>query len=164
MIYRLLADLTVVIHLAYVLFVVVGLLMTALGWLMSWDWVRNRLFRRIHLTMILAVVLEAWFGITCPLTTWEHQLRSAAGQESYQGDFIAGWVHEAMFFDAEPWVFTLCYSLFGGLVFATLLFIPPRRAEVNRWRGVGGTKGLCVLRKMGKLAATPEQIIHDRQL
>lgn len=44
----------------------------------------------------------------------------------YQGDFIANWVHDAMFFQVDPWLFTLCYSLFGGLVLATLLFVPPR--------------------------------------
>jgi hypothetical protein len=125
MIYRLLADLTVVVHFAYVLFVLLGLLLTILGWLMKWGWVRNRWFRGIHLSMILVVVLEAWIGFTCPLTTWEHQLRSAAGQDSYEGDFLANWVHDAMFFDAQPWVFTLCYTVFGGLVLATIIFIPP---------------------------------------
>ena len=126
MIYRFIADLIVVIHFAYVMFVVLGLLVTLAGWAMNWNWVRNRWFRGIHLAMILVVVLEAWVGMTCPLTTWEHELRSAAGEETYQGDFIANWVHDAMFFPAEPWVFTLCYSLFGGLVLATLLFVPPR--------------------------------------
>jgi hypothetical protein len=76
--------------------------------------------------MILVVVLEAWVGFTCPLTTWERQLRSAAGQETYQGDFIANWAHDLMFFQAEPWVFTLCYSIFGTLVLATLFCVPPR--------------------------------------
>jgi hypothetical protein len=126
MFYRVLADLTVVIHLAYVMFVILGLLVTILGGFLKWDWIRNRWFRGIHLSMILVVVLEAWVGFTCPLTTWEHQLRSAAGQEAYQGDFIANWAHDVMFFDAEPWVFTLCYTLFGGLVLATLCFVPPR--------------------------------------
>lgn len=125
MFYRILADLTVLIHFAYVGFVILGLLATLLGWLMKWDWVQNRWFRGPHLMMIAIVVGEAWAGITCPLTTWEKELRAAAGQESYQGDFIANWVHDAMFFDADPWVFTLGYTLFGGLVLATLLFVPP---------------------------------------
>jgi hypothetical protein len=38
-------------------------------------------------------------------------------------------LHNAMFFDADPWVFTLAYSLFGFSVFATYLFVPPRRPE-----------------------------------
>jgi hypothetical protein len=130
MFYRILADLTVSIHFAYVGVVVLGLLATTVGWVMKWDWVRNRWFRGIHLTMILIVVIEAWAGITCPLTIWEQELRIAAGQEFYQGDFIASWVHDAMFFDAEPWTFTLGYTCFGGLVLATLLLVPPR------WRSI----------------------------
>ncbi len=125
MIYRILADLTVVIHFAYVTFVLLGLLATILGWMLNWNWIRNRWFRGIHLTMILVVVLEAWVGMTCPLTTWEQRLRLEAGQETYQGDFIANWFHDVLFFEAQPWVFTLAYSLFGGLVLATLILVPP---------------------------------------
>lgn len=126
MFYRFLADLVVVAHFAYVLFVVLGLMVTLVGWLAGWGWVRNRWFRGLHLAMILIVVFEAWLGITCPLTTWEQELRAAAGETAYQGDFIAGWAHEALFFEAAPWVFTLCYSLFGGLVLLTLAVVPPR--------------------------------------
>lgn len=132
LVYRLLADLTVIIHFAYVMFVILGLFAILAGWALRWNWIRNRWFRGIHLLMIGVVVLESWAGITCPLTTWEHQLRQRAGQETYQGDFIATWVHDALFFDAEPWVFTVCYSLFGGLVLATLFFVPPRwRMKAN---------------------------------
>lgn len=126
LIYRLLADLTVIVHFGYVMFVIIGLLLTLVGGLLGWNWVRNRWFRGLHLAMILVVVLESWAGITCPLTTWEKQLRKLAGQESYQGDFIADWVHDALFIQAEPWVFTVCYSLFGGLVLLALFLIPPR--------------------------------------
>ena len=131
MIYRILADLTVIIHFAYVMFVILGLLLTLIGWALKWDWIRNRWFRGLHLTMILIVVLEAWVGITCPLTNWEQDLRAAAGQETYQGDFIANWFHDAMFFDAPPWVFTFCYTAFGALVLATLVLVPPRWRKVE---------------------------------
>jgi hypothetical protein len=126
LVYRLLADLTVIVHFGYVMFVIFGLLLTLVGGLLKWQWVRNRAFRILHLVMILVVVLESWAGIPCPLTKWESQLRKAAGQQSYQGDFIANWVHDALFVQLEPWVFTLCYSLFGGLVLLTLFLIPPR--------------------------------------
>lgn len=124
--YRILADVTVVIHAAYVMFVILGLVVTLAGYVWKWEWVRNRTFRVLHLAMILVVVLEAWCGITCPLTVWEKQLRQAAGQAAYQGDFVANFVHEALFFDADPWVFTVCYTVFGGLVLATLWLVPPR--------------------------------------
>jgi H+/Cl- antiporter ClcA len=126
MIYRVLADLVVIVHFAYVLGVILGLLAILLGWLLNWEWVRNRWFRGIHLLMILVVVIQAWFGVKCPLTVWEQQLRKKAGEQTYQGDFIANWAHETLFIQAEAWVFTLCYSIFGGLVLATLFLVKPR--------------------------------------
>ena len=125
MIYRILADLTVLIHFAYVSYVLFGLLMTVIGWARKWQWIRNPWFRCIHLAMILIVVVEAWMEITCPLTDLEKWLRTMAGQQTYNGDFLANWVHDAMFFDAAPWVFTLAYSLFAVAVVATWIWIPP---------------------------------------
>jgi hypothetical protein len=127
MAYRILADIVVVLHAAYVLFVILGLLAVLVGWLQKWRWIHNVWFRGIHLAMILIVVLEAWFGITCPFTTWEKELRRLAGQATYQGDFLANFVHEALFIDAPSWVFTACYTAFGLLIVATLLLAPPRR-------------------------------------
>ena len=124
--YKFLADLIVTIHFGYVTFVVLAVPVIILGGLLGWRWVRNRWFRGIHLAMILVVVMEAWAGITCPLTTWEKEFRGAVGGQTYQGDFVAAWLHDAMFFDAPPWVFTFGYSLFGGLVIAILAFVPPR--------------------------------------
>lgn len=126
MIYRILADLVVIVHFAYVLCVILGLVAILIGGPLKWEWVRNRWFRGIHLAMILIVVIQAWLGVKCPLTVWEQQLRRKAGQQTYQGDFIANWAHDTLFFEAEPWVFTLGYTLFGGLVLATLFLVKPR--------------------------------------
>jgi hypothetical protein len=124
--YRILADIVVAAHFAYVTFVIVGLVLTVAGALMRWQWVRNFWFRLVHVTMIGIVVVEAWCGVVCPLTTWENQLRRLAGQTTYSGGFIARLLHDAMFFQAEPWVFTLGYSLFGLVVLLTFLLAPPR--------------------------------------
>jgi|SRR5690606_11207236 len=126
MIYRILADLIVIVHFAYVMVVILGLVAILIGGLLKWEWVRNRWFRGIHLAMILFVVFQTWLGVMCPLTVWEKQLRKKAGQQTYQGDFIANWAHDTLFFDAEPWVFNLSYTLFGGLVVATLFLVKPR--------------------------------------
>lgn len=139
MIFQILADLIVGVHFAYVAFVVLGVPLTMVGGLMGWQWVRNRWFRGMHLAMILIVVAEAWAGITCPLTTWEKEMRAAAGEATYQGDFLAGWLHELMFFDAEPWVFTFCYSIFAGLVIAIWIFVPPRWRPTTPTAGASGT-------------------------
>ncbi|MEX2174097.1 MAG: DUF2784 domain-containing protein [Pirellulaceae bacterium] len=127
--YRILADVVVTVHFAYVAFVIIGLLLTLGGAVLRWRWVRNFWFRVMHLAMIGIVVAEAWCGVVCPLTTWENRLRELAGQTAYRGGFVANLLHDAMFFEAEPWVFTLCYSLFGLAVLLTFLFAPPRLPE-----------------------------------
>ena len=125
--YRILADIVVVVHAAYVLFVILGLLAILIGWLRRWQWVRNPWFRLVHLAMISIVVVQALLGIMCPLTIWEQDLRKLAGQETYQGAFVANFVHDVLFFDDVPaWVFTLCYSVFGLIVLATFVLAPPR--------------------------------------
>jgi hypothetical protein len=96
------------------------------AWSCRWRWVRNFWFRSLHLLAILVVAAEAVCGITCPLTTWEQQLRTRAGETAYRGDFIADWVHRLLFFDFEPWVFTLGYVLFGLAVLTTFILAPPR--------------------------------------
>lgn len=125
--YRLAADLTVVIHFSFVMFVILGQLLIIIGGLLKWNWVRNFKFRSIHLAAILFVVFESLVKIECPLTTFEKWLRDQAGETSYQGDFIAACVHETLFMQAPPWVFTLCYSLFGLFVLITFYLAPPRR-------------------------------------
>ncbi len=123
---RLLADLIVVFHAACVAFVILGLLAILLGIVFRWGWVRNFWFRLIHLAYIAFVVFEAAIGMDCPLTEWENRLREAAGEEGYPGDFIGYWAHRLIYYEAEPWVFTIVYVLFGGAVLATFLLAPPR--------------------------------------
>jgi hypothetical protein len=122
-----LADAIVVFHFCYVSFVVFGLAAILLGIALGWPWVRNFYFRFIHLAMIVIVVGEALAGIPCPLTVWEKELRLKAGEVSYAGDFIGYWAHRLLFYSAEPWVFTLIYTLFGLAVLATFVLAPPRR-------------------------------------
>lgn len=126
LVYRLAADTVVAVHVAYLLFVIVGLLVTLLGALMNWRSVRNPWFRGVHLAMIGIVVFETWWGITCPLTVWEWRLRELAGETTYQGDFIANGLHNWLFYDFPPWVFSAGYSLFGLAVLATWIWLPPR--------------------------------------
>jgi hypothetical protein len=126
-VYRILADVVVVLHVSYVAFVILGQFAILAGWLFRWRWVHNIVFRFAHLTAILVVVLESWCGITCPLTTWENWLREKAGQVTYEGDFIAEWVHRILFYSCPPWAFTVCYSVFGALVVLTLVLVPPKR-------------------------------------
>jgi hypothetical protein len=86
------------------------------GTWLQWTWIHNRLFRITHLVAIAVVVVQAWFGQICPLTVWENELRQMAGESSYSQTFIAYWLHKILFYQAEPWVFTTIYTVFGLLV------------------------------------------------
>jgi len=138
--YRLAADAMLVTHVAVVAFVVLGLLLTLLGGALQWPWVHNPWFRGLHLLTILIIIAQAWLGIVCPLTTWEMQLRHAAGQLAYDETFIAHWLGNLLFIDAGPWVFITAYSAFGGLVLLSLWWVPVQWIFVPRKTGsVGGS-------------------------
>lgn len=123
---RILADLIVVLHAAFVAFVVFGLAAIVLGLARGWRWVRNFWFRASHLAAIGVVAAQALCGVICPLTTIENALRQRAGQQGYQGAFIGYWAHRLIFFDAPPWVFTLAYCAFGLAVLLAFMLGPPR--------------------------------------
>lgn len=122
-----LANAVLVLHVAIVLFIVVGEVLILVGHWRAWRWVRGWTFRLLHLGAIFVVVAEAWFGITCPLTSLETQLRQDAGVAGYEGDFIAHWLQRLLYWNAPPWAFTLVYSLFGALVAFTWRICPPTR-------------------------------------
>ncbi|MBA3315369.1 MAG: DUF2784 domain-containing protein [Planctomycetaceae bacterium] len=124
--YAIAADVVVAAHFAYVAFVVLGLLAIAAGGLRGWQWVRHPWLRVVHLAAIVIVVAESWFGITCPLTTWENALRRRAGQATYGGDFIGTWLHDVLFFELSPSTFTILYTAFGAAVLASWALVPPR--------------------------------------
>ena len=130
--YQLMANAVLVLHASIVAFVVGGLLATLLGGLRHWRWTRNLWFRAAHLGAIVFVVFESWLDVVCPLTTLEQWLRVRAGQAAYEGDFIAYWLTELMFFTAPAWVFIAAYSVFGLAVIASWVWLPPRRTSLPK--------------------------------
>lgn len=125
MIWQWLADAVLALHVGVVLFVVLGLVLVVLGNRLGWRWVNHLWFRLAHLTAIAVVVLQAWFGVICPLTTLEMWLRRQAGQTGYEGSFIEHWLQQLLYYDAPAWVFIALYSVFGLLVLASWWRYPP---------------------------------------
>jgi hypothetical protein len=87
MLYRLLADFVMLVHFAYIVFVMGGaFLVLYRRW---WIW--------LHLP---AVAWGAWiefFSKTCPLTPLENSLRARAGQTGYSGGFIDHYLTRAVY-------------------------------------------------------------------
>jgi hypothetical protein len=78
MLYRILADLVVGVHVLFVVFVVAGGLLA-----LRWPWVVVA-----HLPTAVWGTLIEFRGWICPLTPLEKSLRASAGQAGYQGGFI----------------------------------------------------------------------------
>jgi len=82
MLYRLAADLLVLFHLVFIIFVITG------GFLvLKWRWVIL-----LHLPAVVWGALIEFQGWMCPLTPLEQRLRQAAGEKGYAGGFIEHYV------------------------------------------------------------------------
>ena len=123
-----LADAILVVHAAFVLFVVGGLVATWIGIALERPFAFDPWFRGLHLAAIGFVVAEALLGVACPLTVWEDALRGTATGEG----FIQRWIHAWLFWHAPAWVFTAIYVAFGALVAWTWRRWPPRRGATRR--------------------------------
>ncbi len=78
MLYRALADLVALTHLAFIVFAVLGGLFT-----LRWRWAPC-----VHLPAAAWGAAIEFFGWFCPLTPLENSLRRASGSAGYPGGFI----------------------------------------------------------------------------
>lgn len=87
MTYRALADLVLVVHLAFVVFVVLGGLLV-----LGWPWVAA-----LHIPAAIWGVLIEYSGWVCPLTPLENSLRSSGGVSRYSGGFIQHYIQPVLY-------------------------------------------------------------------
>ncbi|TKS58596.1 MAG: hypothetical protein EWM72_02892 [Nitrospira sp.] len=78
MLYSLLADLVLLLHLAYVLFVLFGGLLVLKWRRAAW----------LHLPAVAWGAFVEFSGWICPLTPLENWLRARGGGQGYEGDFL----------------------------------------------------------------------------
>lgn len=76
--FRILADLVMVTHFAFVLFVAVGALLLLWRPWIAW----------LHAPLVLYAAAIEFVGWTCPLTPLEQHLRRLAGEAGYEGSFL----------------------------------------------------------------------------
>jgi len=87
MLYRGLADLTLIIHLAFILFVVLGGLLVLRWSRVAW----------VHIPVALYGATIEFVGFICPLTPLEIWLRRRGGEGGYEGGFIEHYVTAAIY-------------------------------------------------------------------
>ncbi|MBC7789697.1 MAG: DUF2784 domain-containing protein [Anaerolineae bacterium] len=87
MIYRALADLVLVVHLAFVLFVVLGGLLV----------LRRPSLAFLHIPAAIWGILIEYRGWICPLTPLENSLRQSGGEAGYSGGFIQHYIQPVLY-------------------------------------------------------------------
>ena len=123
MIYRALADLVVVLHLSFVLFVVLGGLLP-----LRWPWVAF-----LHIPAAVWGVLIEYTGWICPLTPFENSLRVSGGGAGYSGGFIEHYIRPLLY----PNGLTRGTQFLLGTL-ALLLNVAAYTVVVMRWREARG--------------------------
>ena len=127
MLARLAADLLVVLHFGFILFVVFGALLA-----FRWRWV-----------ILLHIPAAAWGALiefqdwTCPLTPWENHFRKLAGEEGFTGGFI------------EHYLLSVIYP--GGLTRTVQIVLGTAVLAVNL-----GVYGWLIVRSRSNPSETPE--------
>jgi hypothetical protein len=87
MMWRALADLVLLIHFAFVVFVIVG------GFFASrWRWLPW-----VHLPAVAWAVVLEFSGWICPLTPLENLLRQASGEAGYAGGFLEHYLVQVVY-------------------------------------------------------------------
>ena len=132
--YQILADALLVVHAAFVVFVVLGGGLVYLRPRAAW----------LHLPAVVWGVGIEWSGAICPLTPLEQWLRVQAGAGGYEGTFIEHYVW--------PLLYPTALTRSDQLVLGALALAVNAAAYVWLWRR----------RQAGARPAAPEAREHPR--
>ncbi|NNM82945.1 MAG: DUF2784 domain-containing protein [Burkholderiales bacterium] len=111
MFYLIVAELLVLLHFGFILFVIFGGLLA-----LHWRWMPC-----LHLPAAAWGAFVEFSGAICPLTTVENHFRHAAGGVTYSGDFVEQYVMPIVYPHAltREWqiVFGLLVSLINLVIY-----------------------------------------------
>ena len=123
MLYRLAADAVLLVHLAFVLFVVLGGALVLRWPRIAWA----------HVPAVIWGALVEFGGWICPLTPMEVTLRRAAGEAGYSGDFIEHYLLPVLYPEGLTHGVQL---IFGAAVIAINAAVYAAAAVLRRSRSV----------------------------
>jgi uncharacterized protein DUF2784 len=122
--YRLLADLLVLAHFGYVLFVILGGLLVLRHPRLAW----------LHLPAAAWGATIEFTGWICPLTPWEQSLRRLGGQAGYTGGFVEHYLVPVLYPSGLTAPIQLILGLFVVTVNAAIYAVVLRRYARQRAR------------------------------
>ena len=104
-----LAAMVLGLHVAIILFNVIGLIVIPLGAWRGWAFVRIVWWRALHIAVLAIVALQALLAKLCFLTEWQDALLRRAGEAVSDQPLIARWVNWAIYWPLPLWAFALMY-------------------------------------------------------
>ncbi len=127
---QVLADIIVLAHLAWILFMLCGFALTVRAFWRPAFWDRC-IFRTIHLAGIVFVATLEVLGRYCPLTVWENVLRRQ-GQPGTEdpGRFILDNIERLIYPDVDPLVYLI--PTYGIALFTLVMFVVKLPAKFHR--------------------------------
>jgi len=141
--YKIFADAIIVVHFLFVLFMLLGFLLTVYTIFFRhrfFDW---WLFRSLHLLGIFYVASLSILGKYCPLTLLENQLMSRYESSSvYSGSFIVHYLEKLVYPDVNP--LTIQIPTIFIAIFTIVAFIvkPPKKIKNIIRKLIHGRKNL----------------------
>ena len=128
--YKILADAIIVVHFLFILFMLLGFLLTIYAVLFRekfFDW---WLFRSLHLLGIFYVASLSILGKYCPLTILENELRLRYGVSAvYSGSFIVHYLEKLVYPDVNPLVIQIPTVFLAIFTIVVFIIKPPGKIK-----------------------------------
>lgn len=130
MAYKIFADAIIMVHFLYILFMLLGFLLTGYALFFRekfFDW---WLFRSLHLLGIFYVVSLSILGKYCPLTILENELRLKHEAYSvYSGSFIIHYLEKLVYPDVNPLVIQIPTVFLAIFTIVVFIIKPPKKIK-----------------------------------
>jgi len=130
MVYKILADIIIIIHFILVLFMLWGFIFTLYGFLQR-EFFDRWLFRTLHAGGILFVGILIALKQYCPLTLWENALRAKYDPSLvYAGSCIVHYVQRLLYPDINPLIIRTVTTFIA--IFSIVVFIIKPPAKIRK--------------------------------
>ncbi len=128
--YKIFADAIIVVHFLFILFMLLGFLLTAFALVFRQKFFDWWLFRSLHLLGIFYVSSLSILGKYCPLTILENELRLRYEVSSvYSGSFIVHYLQKLIYPDVNPLVIQIPTVLLAVFTIAVFIIKPPKKIK-----------------------------------
>ncbi|MQY53541.1 MAG: DUF2784 family protein [Firmicutes bacterium] len=128
--HKIFADAIIVVHFLYILFMLLGFLLTGYALFFREKFFDRWLFRSLHLLGIFYVASLSILGKYCPLTILENELRLRYEVSLvYSGSFIVHYLEKLVYPDVNPLVIQIPTVFLAIFTIVVFIVRPPKKIK-----------------------------------